>query len=177
MNFLKKQGTAWVIAGIMIVIAIIIGSGKSGSKPSPMPEPPVSSIEPIGDDSFVRDLAGVLTAGEKRKLDDRNQKLLDDLNVVVACVTVNYGGRDLGDYALRYAEELNLDLYDFIVVLDISGENYWLLQGAGLLDLFSDSDCEYYANKYMEKDFAKGDYGKALLSLVDALSNWYYENA
>ena len=59
------------------------------------------------------------------------------------------------------------------VVLDISGENYWLVQGAGLVGQFTDQDCSDYAWDYMEADFAAGDYDGAVLSLVDALCQWY----
>jgi len=62
------------------------------------------------------------------------------------------------------------------VVLDIKGDNYWLVQGAGLQNLFTDDDCGDYAWNYMETDFARGDYGEALLSLVDALSDWYEDH-
>ena len=67
-------------------------------------------------------------------------------------------------------------LPDFIVVLDISGDNYWLVQGAGLVTMFTDQNCSDYAYDYLEADFADGDYGDAALRLTRALADWYADN-
>ena len=170
MNFLKKQGVAWVITLVMIIAAIGIGRAKANTG-APAPGP-----TPSADTCYVYDYAGVLSNNELTRLSNLNRSLLDDMGVVVACVTVNYGRSDLYEYALDQAEEIGLRENDFIVVLDISGDNYWLVQGAGLTGLFTDNDCANYAWDYMESDFARGDYGNALLSLADALSNWYYDH-
>jgi len=182
-GFLKKQGVAWSVTILMIAAAMGIGNAKARTA-APTPEPPPSSAPTVppaasaAEDSYVVDEAGVLSSSTVRKLDQRNQKLLEDMNTAIAAVTCNYGRDDLYDYALERAEEMDLGQYDFIVVLDISGENYWLVQGSGLYNegWFSDEDCADYARKYMEKDFAKGDYDGAVLSLTEALEEWYYDN-
>ncbi len=172
MSILKKQGVAWAIAIIMIVVAVVIGISKSRD-----PAPGGPSYTPPSSDSFyVYDDANVLSASDERKLSDLNRELYRDMDVVIACVTTNYNRNDLGDFALDYAKDIDLREYDFIVVLDISGENYWLVQGAGLVNMFTDTDCDNYAWNYMENDFARGDYGDALLSLTDALADWYYDH-
>lgn len=178
MNILKKQGVAWVIAAVMILAAIGIGRAKGVATPAPGPAPIVSSapIQNQNEGYYVYDDANVLTNSEVTKLSDLNHKLMQDMEVVIACVTTNYGGGDLYQYALDCAARLNLAEYDFIVVLDISGQNYWLVQGSGLVDLFSDDDCASYAQYYMENDFARRHYGSALLSLADALADWYYDH-
>lgn len=175
MNFLKKQGVAWVITVVMIIMAIGIGTAKK-SPGAVTPEPPSQTIPPASDFFYVCDDANVLSKDEERKLSAINERLYADMGVVVACVTANYGKADLYDYALDYADRLGLQEYDFIVVLDIKGDNYWLVQGAGLQNLFTDEDCGDYAWNYMESGFARGDYGEALLSLVDALSDWYEDH-
>lgn len=170
MNFLKKQSVAWVIALVMVVAAIGIGRARANTQiPNPGPAP-------SADTYYVYDEAHVLTDSEITRLSNLNRRLMDDMEVVIACVTTNYGRGDLYSYAMDYAADLGLAQYDFIVVLDISGDNYWLVQGAGLTGLFSDDDCAAYAWDYLEKDFARGRYGDALLSLTDALSDWYYDH-
>ena len=77
---------------------------------------------------------------------------------------------------MDYAQDIGLGSHDFIVVLDISGENYWLVQGSGLVGLFSDDDCQAYAWDYMEESFAQGDYDTALLNLTQALADWYTDH-
>ena len=76
-------------------------------------------------------------------------------------------------YLSKRAEEMGLGGYDMIVALDISGDNYWLIQGNDLRRDFTDSDCSDYAYEYMEYDFARGMYGDALLDLTEALEIWY----
>lgn len=63
--------------------------------------------------------------------------------------------------------------YDFLVALDIAGENYWLVQGDDIRRVFTDDDCSDYAYDCMEKHFAAGDYDNAVLKLTKALEDWY----
>lgn len=175
MKILKKQGVAWVIAAVMIVAAIGIGQAKAPVTPV---EPPVSqpgSTEQV-DSFYVYDDADVLSAQTEDKITRRNLELYEKLDVLIAVVTTNYGRDDLYDFALGYAGDIGLGGNDFIVVLDISGENYWLIQGANLISWFTDEDCGDYAWNYMEQDFARGDYDGAVLALTEALEDWYYDN-
>jgi hypothetical protein len=41
------------------------------------------------------------------------------------------------------------------------------------VDRFTDDDCSTYAYSYMEQAFARGDYDSAVLSLTQALAQWY----
>lgn len=183
-SILKKQGVAWALTILMIVAAIGVGRAKAGSTghnspaPEPTRPPSASPAIPADQDGYVRDEAGVLSSSAIKKLDRRNEKLLDDMNTAIGVVTCRYGGSDLYDYTLDRAEELGLGEYDFIVILDVSGQQYGLLQGASLSGegWFSDRDCVDYLDKYLKKSFDKGDYDKAVLSLTEALEEWYYDN-
>jgi uncharacterized membrane protein YgcG len=190
MGALKKQSVAWVVALVMIVAAIAVGQARkpsgaaTGSAPAPTvsaspggaPAAPASPAvtQAVPDtSSYICDEAGVLSDSTEKTLAQRNQKLLSQSNAVIAVVTTNYGKSDLGSYAIQYADNIGLGENDFIVVLDISGDNYWLVQGSGLVDRFTDDDCSTYAYSYMEQDFARGDYDSAVLSLTQALAQWY----
>jgi len=180
---LKKQGVAWTIAIAMIVLSVGIGqvkargAGQSSPAPEPTMPPSVAPVTPAKQNSYVYDEAGVLSSSAIKKLDRRNEKLLEDMDVLIAVITCNNEG-DLYDYALERAEEMGLGEYDFVVVMDIAGESGGIVQGAGLYNegWFSDEDCTKYAKKYMEKPFHKGDYDKAALSVTEALEEWYYDN-
>jgi uncharacterized membrane protein YgcG len=184
MGALKKQSVAWIVTLVMIAAAIGIGQARkpsstdTGSSPaptvsaSPSSDPGVTQAVP-DTSSYVYDEAGVLSDSTEKTLAQRNQDLRNKYNVVVAVVTTNYGKSDLGSYAIDYADSIGLGENDFIVVLDISGDNYWLVQGSALVDRFTDDDCSTYAYSYMEQDFAQGDYDSAVLSLTRALAQWY----
>ena len=170
-NVFKKQGVAWVLTIVMVCVAIGIGYAKAPvNNPAPEPELPGA---PNGSASFVWDDANVLSNETVRALDQRNERLWRQYGVSIGVVTCNYGRDDLDEYALKCAEEMGLGGYDFIVALDISGENYWLIQGNDIRRDFTDQDCSDYAYEYMEKSFARGDYDNAVLRLTKALETWY----
>lgn len=181
MNIFKKQGVAVLLTAVMVAAAV--GIGRAKAPVSPVPGPGTSDIgQPITpgntapDVQTVYDEAGVLSRSVENQIEDINSSLLNSYGVMVAVVTVNEDADDLGQFALDYAEEIGLGEYDFIVVLDISGDNYWLVQGAGLVTMFTDQNCSDYAYEYMETDFADGDYGDAALRLTQALADWYANN-
>ena len=178
MNFLKKQGVAWVITIVMILIGIGLGTPKSDT-PQPEPLPTVAPTSaPITQDAyyFVQDDAGILSNSEEKELGKLNEKLADSMGVVVACVTTRDGRADIYKLALEYGDQLGLEEYDFIVVVDMSSMQYILVQGAGLVDLFTDSDCEKYADRYLADGLDRGDYGGAFMELAEALADWYEDH-
>ncbi len=166
MNVLKRTGVAVFLTIVMIVAAVGIGLARRPNRPSP-------DRGAIDSTWYVSDQAGVLSSSGIRQLQENNQNLDRSMGVVIGCITCNYGKSDLYNYAMKQAEAMGLGANDFVVVLDISGENYWLIQGSGLVDVFTDDDCASYAWEYMEQPFAQGDYTQALLSLTEALTQWY----
>lgn len=165
MNVFKRTGVAVCLTTLMIIAAVVIGFA---GRPRHLP-----AYESAKTSWFVDDKANVLSSSTTQQLQENNRMLDDSMGVVIGCITCNYGKSNLYDYAMDQAEVMGLGTNDFVVVLDISGENYWLIQGNGLVDLFSDDDCASYAWEYMEQPFAQGDYDQALLSLTDALTQWY----
>lgn len=187
-GFLKNQGAAWFLTALMVVAAVFIGIGKSplnnpkpeaapapnAAPPTALPEPGYSAAPvPGSSESFVWDNARVLSSDTVGQLDQRNERLWNNCSVSIGVVTCNYGGDDLYDYAMQCAEDMELGGYDMIVALDITGDNYWLLQGNDIRRDFTDQDCSDYAYEYLEYDFARGMYGNAALDLTEALESWY----
>lgn len=173
-NVFKKQGVAWVLTIVMVCVSIGIGYAKTPVKPpANQPEPMETrapAAYPAG--SLVWDNAGALSDQTEQELDQRNERLWNSYQVSIGVVTCD-NERDLGDYALGCAEKMGLGGYDFIVALDIAGENYWLVQGADMTRDFTDDDCSDYAYDYMEDFFARGMYDDAVLDLTEALEAWY----
>ena len=171
-NIFKTQAGAWLFTIVMATAAIDIGYAKSPLAGTQEPRPDVPNA-PASADSYVWDDANVLSGQTERELDERNERLWNNYNVTIGVVTCNYGKDDLDQYAMKRAEEMGLGGYDMIVALDISGDNYWLIQGNDLRRDFTDSDCSDYAYDCMEKHFAAGDYDNAVLKLTKALEDWY----
>lgn len=171
-NIFKLPAVAWMLTGVMVVIAIGIGIEKASATPTPEPAPRPTNA-PAATASFVWDNAQVLSNRTERELNERNDRLWDNYGVGIGVVTCNYGRGDLGEYAMQCAEDMGLGGYDMIVALDISGENYWLVQGDDIRRDFTDDDCSDYAYDYMEDYFARGMYEDAVLDLTEALEDWY----
>lgn len=173
-NVFKKQGVAWVLTIVMVCVSIGIGYAKTPVKPPANQPEPMETRAPAAypADSLVWDNAGALSDQTERELDQRNERLWNSYQVSIGVVTCD-NERDLGDYALGCAEKMGLGGYDFIVALDIAGENYWLVQGADMTRDFTDDDCSNYAYDYMEDFFARGMYDDAVLDLTEALEAWY----
>ena len=157
----KKQGVAWGLTVLMIFAAIGIGYARAPAN-SPRPEPGLVQ-GPGSMPSYVRDDAGVLSAETVR----------ERYSVSIGVVTTGSAQRDLYQYAMKASEEMGLGGYDMIVVMDIGGDNYWLLQGNDISRDLTNEDCTDYAYEYLEYDFARGMYGDAALELTQALERWY----
>ena len=170
-NIFKTQAGAWLFTIVMVTAAIDIGYAKSPLAGTQEPRPDVP-YAPASADSYVWDDANVLSGQTERELDERNERLWNTYSVTIGVVTCD-NERDLGDYALACAEKMGLGGYDFLVALDIAGENYWLVQGDDIRRVFTDDDCSDYAYDCMEKHFAAGDYDNAVLKLTKALEDWY----
>lgn len=173
-NIFKTQAGAWLFTVIMVVAAIDIGYAKAPiNNPGPSPDYPSETIPPPASGAYVWDNADVLSSQTERVLNQRNDRLWQRHSAAIGVVTCNYGRDNLGDYARQRAEDMGLGGYDMIVVLDISGDNYWLLLGDDLDTSGPGGDCSGYAYEYMERWFAKGDYDNAVLDLTEALERWY----
>jgi len=166
MKLFKRTGFAVLVTAMMILLAVGIGLAR---RPGRAGHIPTSEHAPW----YVSDQAGVLPSSVVKQLESSNRSLDSSMGVVIGYLTCNYGNSDLANYAMEQAEEMGLGDNDFMVVLDISGDTYWLMQGNGLAELFSDDDCVAYAHEYMNQSFSQGDYAQALVSITDALSQWY----
>lgn len=169
-NIFKIPAVAWMITGVLVVVAIGIGIERTEGSPIPEPAPRPSTAPPASG-SFVWDDANALSDRTVRELDERNDRLWDRHNVTVAVVTCD-NQRELGEYAYRQAEKMGLGGYDMVVALDIRGDNYWLLLGSDVGRDFPYDPSEY-ACEYMENAFVRRDYDGAVLELTKALEDWY----
>ncbi len=170
-NIFKIPAVAWMITGVMVVVAIGIGIERTEGPPVSEPAPRPGSAA-VPDLNYVWDDADALSVQTERELSQRNGRLWNSHSVSIGVVTCD-NAEDLGEYAMKCSEVMGLGGYDFIVALDIAGENYWLIQGNDLRRDFTDQDCSDFAYDCMEQSFAKGDYDKAVLKLTQALEDWY----
>ncbi len=163
MKVLKKRSVA-----IIITVIVALAMAAFGLYKAPVKLPDVQT------GTWVYDGANVLSADVESYLTTGNAQLLEDYGSVVAVATVkNTKGWDMSKFCIKLGDQWGLTGSDFLVVMDIGGDDYWLVQGYDLVNVFSDDQAGEYARKYMENDFAAKDYGAAAESLFDALDTWF----
>ena len=167
MKLLKKRGVAVIITVVVILLMALWGIHKA---PAQLP--------PVQTGQWVYDGADVFSAEEEQYLTQGNAGLLSDHGAVVAIASVaDANGWDLWDFCMELADKWGLNGSDMILVLDIGGDNYWLVQGYDLVSSFSDDDAYQYTRQFLENDFAAKNYGVGTVKLFDALRAWYGNSA
>ncbi|MGM9606733.1 MAG: TPM domain-containing protein [Oscillospiraceae bacterium] len=166
MKFLKKRGVAVALTVVVILVMSLWGIHKAPEDAAQLP--------PVQTGQWVYDGANVLSNQEKQYLTQGNADLLSAHGVVVAVATVrDVEGWDLWDFCLALGDAWGLNGSSMILVLDIGGDNYWLVQGYDLVSSFTDDMAGQYAWQYLENDFAAKNYGAGAISLFNALATWY----
>ena len=163
MALLKKPAVAAVVMVAVIAAMSLLGLSKA---PTPLPE--------VRTGQWVYDGADVFDTQTETYLTQGNAQLIADHGTKVAVATMEQvKGWDLWEFCLSLGEAWGLGGSDFILVLDIGGDNYWLVQGSDLTDAFPDSYASQYAYQYLENEFAAKNYGAGVIQLFDALRAWY----
>lgn len=163
MKFLKKRSVAVLITAAVIVVMALFGISQA---PAQLPD--------VQTGQWVYDGANVLSAEVESHLTQGNAALLSQHGTVVAVATVpDAKGWELLDFAVDMADQWGLGGSDFILVMDIGGDNYWLVQGYDLVADFTDDMAGQYVRQFLENDFAAKNYGEGAVKLFDALTAWY----
>lgn len=163
MKFLKNRKVAVVIMIAAILIVSVAGICRAPTK-----------LPAVKTGQWVYDGANVFSAQEEQYLTQGNAALLSDHGAVVAVATMDkVKNWDLMDFCMDLAEEWDLSGSDFILVMDIQGDNYWLIQGADIMYDFTDEMAGAYVRQFLENDFAARQYGAGAVKLFDALRAWY----
>ena len=163
MKLLKNRGVAIVLAILMIAGSIFLGWQKAPAE-----------LVSLRGGSWVADTANVLSPELETYINQENGKLIERVGAKFAIATVdNAKGWDLSDYAYELAESWSLSGVDMILVLDIDGDNYWMIQGYDLVGSFTDDMVSSYVNRYLEPGFAARDYELGVKTLFDQVRGWY----
>lgn len=123
--------------------------------------------------NWVQDDAGVLSDATEETLRAYDEEFDSKYSSVVAVATVSSSrGWDLEDYALELATDWDLTPYDVILVLDIGGQQVYMVDGGSLTEL----DSTAATTETMASDFYAGDYDSAVLSLFSYMNEWYADH-
>lgn len=114
-------------------------------------------------DFYVLDDAGVLDTQTEGMIVFCNDLLYQDCGAqFVVVVADSIGGEDIGDYAYELFNKWGIGDSQkgngYLMLLAIEEEDYYFLPGEGLDESMSWGKTKEIVNKYLEPDFAAGDY-------------------
>ncbi len=168
MKFFKKIPVALLITVLAVAGSISLGLYRA---PAPLPAPSYGT--------WVYDDAGVLSAQTEQAIQAKlfsvaleSSHVATAAHVAVATVPSTKGWT-MFDYAYDLAAAWKLGAYDMILLLDIGGDDYSLVQSDALTYYIGDDELNAYLSTYLEPHFAAKEYDAGVLALLDALQTRY----
>ena len=134
------------------------------------------------DEDFVSvsDNAGILSDAVERYIYTVNKDLHQKAGArIVFCTENSIGSSSCVEYADSLYSSMGISkigrnncVFVFVCKDD---SDYTVKVGEGISGVLTDADAQRYLYKYMEKDFAKGNYDRAILKTFNAFGKWYAE--
>jgi uncharacterized membrane protein YgcG len=154
----KKYPVAWIIT-----IAVILVSGIYGITMAK------ADMLPVTPGNWVCDGAGVLSEETEDAVRSYNAEFDQSYSAYVAVATVDsLRGWEPDEYAEELFNEWELYGNDFLLLLDIGGNQSYLYHGSN----YSDFDYASYLDSYVNPDFFSGNYDSAVLNLFPGMESF-----
>ena len=163
---MKKRVFSALLLCVCLLISLASCGGTSGDYSSRIPDP--------SDVFYVLDTAGVLTSETRNHIVSRNDALfaMTGAQIVIACVP-STEGMDISDYATQMFNKWGIGSAEksngVLILLSISDDNYWILQGKGLEDILSSGTLKQMVNADLEPHFAKKEYDAGARAMFDSV--------
>ena len=163
---MKKHAFGALLSCVFLLISLAGCGGRSGDYSSHIPDPT--------DAFYVLDTAGVMSSETRNYIVSRNDALfaMTGAQVVVACIP-STEGMDIGDYTTQLFNKWGIGSAEknngVLILLSISDDNYWILQGKGLEDLLSSGTLKQMVNADLEPHFAKKEYDAGARAMFDSV--------
>lgn len=137
-----------------------------------------SYSETLGTRSYVSDNAGVLPQVTKDYLNQSSNRYAATTGSGIYVVTVkNTGGKSLQDYTYAKFAGVAAGPRDVMLVLDIGGDNYHVLQGKSIDRVLTNDRISGILNTVLEPKFAAKDYAGGATGTANAFYNFFLARA
>ena len=179
MKFLQKRSVAILLTIVMIAAGIGLGQLRANQAP-PVPTTGETaldtSLSTAAYETWLWDEADVFSSSEEKQICLYNANWDKRYTSLLAVAAVKSADGDLGDYAYELGNEIGLGQGDALLVLDIGGQDAYLATGNDFAEeLLSDTQASSYLDLYLYEDFMDGNYGKGVLTFMEALNERYVE--
>ncbi|WP_379152636.1 TPM domain-containing protein [Paenibacillus sp. sgz5001063] len=134
--------------------------------------------EPLGTTNFVGDNAGVFTQVTRDDLNQSGNRYQLTTHSGVYVVTVkNLGDKSLEDYTYAKFASMGAGPDDVMLVLDVSGDNYYVLQGKGIDGILTNDIVSDILSAKLEPLFAQKNYAAGATATVNAFYSFFLTRA
>ncbi|MBY0011365.1 TPM domain-containing protein [Paenibacillus typhae] len=134
--------------------------------------------EPLGMHNFVADNAGVLPQVTRLYLNQASNRYKTTTGSGIYFVTVNNpGGKTLQEYTYAKYASLGAGTRDVVVVLDIEGDNYHVLQGRDVDTALTNELIGDILNKSLEPQFAAKKYAAGVTAAANDFYHYFLTRA
>ncbi|MEK3757993.1 TPM domain-containing protein [Paenibacillus sp. FSL P4-0338] len=137
-----------------------------------------SYSETLGTRSYVSDNAGILPQATKDYLNQSSNRYAATTGSGIYVVTVkNTGGKSLQDYTYAKFAGVAAGPRDVMLVLDIGGDNYHVLQGKSIDRVLTNERVSGILNTVLEPKFAAKDYAGGATGTANAFYSFFLTRA
>ncbi|MBE5773800.1 MAG: TPM domain-containing protein [Clostridiales bacterium] len=136
--------------------------------------PAFAKVVSPGDDFYYLDEADVLSEETEGGIFFSNQMLEEACGAQIVVVAIETtGNQAIDDYAYELINDWDIgdskEQNGFLLLMAIDDEDYYAIAGTGLDLKFSSGTIGNYLDKYLEPDFAKGDYDAGVQTFFEAV--------
>lgn len=164
MQYQKHFHCLSLIFAFILVISCCISTRAAQEGTSPLPEP--------SEQFYILDEAQVLSENTVQAILTKNEALHTQYGVQIVVLTVNdLQSRDIKDYASDVYDAWEIggtDAKGLLLVLDIAGDNYFTIAGAGLRENMTSTALQAMLNQNLEPDFAAKNYDAGVAKFFNA---------
>lgn len=158
MKTLRKYSVAWLITIAVIVVSSIYGVAMAKE-----------DMLPVTPGNWVCDGAGVLSEETENAVRTYNAQFDQSYSAYVAVATVDsLKGWEPDTYAEKLFNKWELYGNDFLLLLDIGGNQSYLYNGSN----YTNFDYSSYLDSYVNPDFFAGNYDGAVTNLFTGMEGY-----
>ncbi|MEK8213664.1 MULTISPECIES: TPM domain-containing protein [unclassified Paenibacillus] len=134
--------------------------------------------EQVGSKTYVSDNAGVLKKVSKLYLNQSSNRFKTTTGSGIYVVTVkNSADKNLQEYTYSKFASIGAGSKDVMLVLDIGGDNYHILQGKDIDGMLTNEAMQNILDTVLEPEFARKNYAGGSVATVNALHKFLLARA
>lgn len=178
MKFFQKRSVAVVLTLLIILASIGLGQVRRPVQSSPAPEPADpsaldTSLNTSGYTDWLWDEAGVLSDATEETLCLYNANWDARYGMIMAVAAVSdTDGMAIDTYTYQLGNDIGLGSQDLLLVMDVGGQDAFLIPGDSVTSALSDSVITQYMDQHYDAFMAR-DYDTFALGVFSSFQTFF----